>query len=79
MNFYPFCTFRKKTDSGSSVGSSKTKEPWPLLNNGKNATNGDTVINSPELLSSSLPDEMLCSSDHLATLPVDDGKVSRHG
>lgn len=70
--------FRKKTDSGSSVGSSKAKEPWPLLN-GKGVSSGDTVINSTELLSSPLPDEMLGSSDPFAMLPSNDGKVPRHG
>lgn len=71
--------FRKKTDSGSSVGSSKTKEPWPMLNNGKTVSNGETVISTTELSSSPMADELLGSYDHLTTLSTDDSSNPRHG
>ena len=39
--------FRKKTDSGSSNGSNKVKEPWPLLNSTRTST-PTTVTNNKE-------------------------------
>lgn len=37
--------YRKKTDSGSSVGSNKAKEPWPMLNSNNITSNNSTTSN----------------------------------
>jgi len=39
---------RKKTDSGSSNGSGKPKEPWPLLNSNRNSNQLGTANTAKE-------------------------------